>query len=254
MHKILADFPNAVAVSGHSHNTPLDERSIWQGSFTSIGCGSVAEAGPCYRVFKYDNGGAPYDPRYRQQRMLCPPQVGNDGRCCVLFEVYADHLVMKVRSLSFDCPLCDDRVIALPARPGGEYDFVIRAEKRPAPLFPSDAKATVEFGVNPPFCGPGLKGKPCAVVKFPCARPQEGGGKVFDYVINALVDGRQVLRTYILNRGYYLPGDRSFTEGVSILGRHELPKGKEVVFSITPRDCYRVCGDELLTAPVVVNP
>ena len=29
---------------------------------------------------------------------------------------------------------------------------------------------------------------------------------------------------------------------------------KEVVFSITPRDCYRVCGDELLTAPVVVNP
>ena len=40
-----------------------------------------------------------------------------------------------------------------------------------------------------------------------------------------------------------MPGDRSFTEGVSILGRHELPKGKEVVFSITPRDCYRVCGD-----------
>ena len=38
------------------------------------------------------------------------------------------------------------------------------------------------------------------------------------------------------NRGYYLPGDRSFTEGISILGRHELPKGKEVVFSITPRD------------------
>ena len=56
------------------------------------------------------------------------------------------------------------------------------------------------------------------------------------------------------NRGYYLPGDRSFTEGISILGRHELPKGKEVVFSVTPRDCYRVCGDELLTAPVVVNP
>ena len=161
---------------------------------------------------------------------------------------------MKAWSLAFDCLLCEDRAIALPPIPGGEYDFTRRAESRPVPQFSSDAKATVEFAVNPQYCGPGLKGKPCTVVKFPCARPQEGGGKVFDYVINALVDGRQVLRTYILNRGYYLPGDRSFTEGVSILGRHELPKGKEVVFSITPRDCYRVCGDELLTAPVVVNP
>ena len=254
MHRILADFPNAVALSGHSHNTPIDDRSVWQGRFTSIGCGAVAEAGPSYRVFNYDNGGAPYWPSYKNQRMLCPPQTGNDGRNCVLFEVYADHLVMKAWSLAFDCPLCEDRAIALPPIPGGEYDFTRRAESRPAPQFSSDAKATVEFAVNPQYCGPGLKGKPCAVVKFPCARPQEGGGKVFDYVINALVDGRQVLRTYILNRGYYLPGDRSFTEGVSILGRHELPKGKEVVFSITPRDCYRVCGDELLTAPVVVNP
>ena len=254
MHRILADFPNAVALSGHSHNTPIDDRSVWQGRFTSIGCGAVAEAGPSYRVFNYDNGGAPYWPSYKNQRMLCPPQTGNDGRNCVLFEVYADHLVMKAWSLAFDCPLCEDRAIALPPIPGGEYDFTRRAESRPAPQFPSDAKATVEFAVNPQYCGPGLKGKPCAVVQFPCARPQEGGGKVFDYVINALVDGRQILRTYILNRGYYLPGDRSFTEGVSILGRHELPKGKEVVFSITPRDCYRVCGDELLTAPVVVNP
>ena len=38
---------------------------------------------------------------------------------------------------------------------------------------------------------------PCAVVKFSCARPQKGGGKVFDYEINSLVDGRQVLRTYV---------------------------------------------------------
>ena len=237
-----------------AHAAELRQRSVWQGSFTSIGCGAVAEAGPSYRVFNYDNGGAPYWPSYKNQRMLCPPQTGNDGRNCVLFEVYADHLVMKAWSLSFDCPLCEDRAIALPPIPGGEYDFTRRAESRPAPQFSSDAKATVEFAVNPQYCGPGLRGKPCAVVKFPCARPQEGGGKVFDYVINALVDGRQILRTYILNRGYYLPGDRSFTEGISILGRHELPKGKEVVFSVTPRDCYRVCGDELLTVPVVVNP
>lgn len=32
--------------------------------------------------------------------------------------------------------------------------------------------------MNPQYCGPGLKGKPCAVVKFPCSRGHLGGVQI----------------------------------------------------------------------------
>ena len=245
MHEVLADFPNLVAISGHSHNSPCDERSVWQGSFTSIGAGSVVEAGPCYSRTRYDNGGAPYDPRYKKQRMKCPPQVGNDGRACLLVEVYADHLVVKRRSLAWDESLGPDWEIPVPARPGGEYDFVRRAATRPAPQFAPTAKAVAEICTKEPeSTGPGLKGKPVVRVSFPCAETVKGT-RVFDYVVKAFADGREVVRSTVLSYGYYLPEARSHVEGECILGQHELPKGKDILFTVTPRDCYGIAGAAL---------
>ncbi len=40
--KVLADFPQVVDFSGHSHYAPCDPRSVWQGSFTAVGCGSLS--------------------------------------------------------------------------------------------------------------------------------------------------------------------------------------------------------------------
>ena len=39
--RALSAYPNAVAISGHSHYSITDERSIWQGAFTSVGAGSL---------------------------------------------------------------------------------------------------------------------------------------------------------------------------------------------------------------------
>jgi hypothetical protein len=38
--KTLSAYPNAIAFSGHSHYSLTDERTIWQGAFTSVGTGS----------------------------------------------------------------------------------------------------------------------------------------------------------------------------------------------------------------------
>lgn len=40
--KVLKDFPAVVNFSGHSHYAPSDPRSVWQGSFTAVGCGSLS--------------------------------------------------------------------------------------------------------------------------------------------------------------------------------------------------------------------
>ena len=37
---LMAAFPNAVVLTGHSHDTLTDEMSIWQGKFTAVNCSS----------------------------------------------------------------------------------------------------------------------------------------------------------------------------------------------------------------------
>lgn len=40
--KVLQKFPQVINFSGHSHYAPCDPRSVWQGSFTAVGCGSLS--------------------------------------------------------------------------------------------------------------------------------------------------------------------------------------------------------------------
>ena len=39
---VLSKYPQVVNFSGHSHYTASDPRSIWQGNFTAVGCGSLS--------------------------------------------------------------------------------------------------------------------------------------------------------------------------------------------------------------------
>ncbi|MBR3955994.1 MAG: metallophosphoesterase [Clostridia bacterium] len=40
--KVLQKYPQVFDFSGHSHYAPSDPRSVWQGSFTAVGCGSLS--------------------------------------------------------------------------------------------------------------------------------------------------------------------------------------------------------------------
>ena len=240
--RALSLFPNAVSLSGHSHNSLCDERSAWQGAFTSIGCGSVAEAGPAYENVKHDNGGAPYSPSYARQRMKCIPQIGNDGRCCLLVEVYCDRIVVKRRSLAFDEPLGQDWIVPVPARDDGEFSFVRRLSEWKPPQFPSGAQLKIEkCAESPALAGPGLVGKPCVRIVFPHAKPM-GYSRAFDYVVKVADGDREILRTYVLDPGYYLPESHATADAESILGLHELPHGRRLTFTVEPRNCYGAVG------------
>lgn len=247
--RALSAFPNAVAISGHSHNSLCDERSVWQGAFTSIGAGAVIDGSPCYQKTAYANGRAPYDPVYKKDsRMKCFHQSGNPGRGCILVEVFADRICVKRRSLEWDEPLGADWNIGLPAVAGGEYDFSRRYATRSAPQFPKSAKVTLEkCDGNMPNVGPALKGKPCVWMHFPCAETVRGS-RVFDYVVRILADGKEIARIPVLSYGYNLPEGRAHVEGEFIIGQHELPKGRKLVLSVVPRDCYGVTGRPL-TSP-----
>ncbi len=116
--RALSAFPNAVALSGHSHDSLTDERSIWQGAFTSVGTASL----------RY--GGAVDQWEQRQGLLL---------------KVYDDRLVFVRRDFLHDQSLGDDWVVPLSfgTKEAKPFSFRVRRATSCPPQFAADAKLAV---------------------------------------------------------------------------------------------------------------
>lgn len=243
--RALSAFPNAVAISGHSHMTLADERSVWQGAFTSIGAGCLHEGG---YSFDYENVSAFWHPCHKKHLMKPlggKPEWGGDpvGACFSLYEVHDDHLVVHRRSLRFDCPLGPAWVIPVPAKVGGQFDFVRqKGMAGAAPEFASGVAVVVEFCPDGhELEGVSFVGRPCIRVSFPSARQRPSGRRVFEYVVTAEgEDGRKFART-VLASGAGLPPERGELSGECLFLPEELP-GRNIVFTVVPRDCFGCAG------------
>ena len=248
--RVLARFPNAVALSGHTHNSVVDDRSVWQGAFTSVNCGSTWGAGMVY--YGRDNALATFFGKsYQEQRMEPLVPMENAGRCCLAFDVYADHLTVHRWCVQTDEPIGEDWVIPLPARAGGPFDYAVAAARRQTegavPQFPRAAKIRIgKCEKAPSDVGPKLKGSSVWQVTFPHAETVRGV-RVFDYVVRVLRDGNEVIRSVVLAPDYFLPERLAKTDGRALFGADEIPHGVRVRISVTPRDCYGVEGTDLVS-------
>jgi len=127
--KALADYPNCVAFSGHSHYPLTDERSIWQGAFTSIGAASLRYTGDPSDEFKVD--GVRLTNYWGWVRW---------SALGMLVTVYDDAIVYTRRNFTDGCNIGDDWVQPI-GKPGSAvFDFTERAKKFGAPQFPKDAR------------------------------------------------------------------------------------------------------------------
>ena len=91
--RALSPFPNAVAFSGHSHYTLPDERTVWQGAFTSINTSSLKYSSTDYSLRENINGnGSGFRGEKRKHRM---GQLGTgNGRQGMLVSFFDDHLAI----------------------------------------------------------------------------------------------------------------------------------------------------------------
>jgi hypothetical protein len=247
--RALSRIPKSVALSGHSHNSVVDDRSVWQGTFTSINCGSTWGAGLVY--YGRDNALAPFFGEYKNQRMDSLVPLENAGRCCLAFDVYVDHLVVHRWCVQTDELLGEDWVIPLPAQKDGPFNFKIAAAKRITngciPQFGNEAKISVERTSKPPKnIGPKLKGQGVLRVAFPMAETV-GGVRVFEYVVKVLRDGREIARSIVLAPGFFLPQRLSNINGEAFFGVDELPSKVDLRICITPRDCYMTEGQPIIS-------
>lgn len=243
--RVLSAFPNAVAITGHSHQTLTDESSVWQGAFTSIGAGCLRSACDDRWDFPYDSRWPFYSPKRKMNRMK--PLSGEEGRCALLIDVFDDRLVVHRRSVAYGMPLGDDWCVPLPATKGGPFDTEVRKASGAAPEFDAGAKASVErCAVTPDdIAGPALKGKPCVRVRIPPARTVPGGRRVYDYEVKAMDGDTTLLTRYVLAAGFNVPPDKSVRTSDCLFDDVEIPADRPVRFVITPRDSFGIAGASL---------
>ena len=257
--KTLAQFPNAVAFSGHSHYPLTDERSVWQGAFTSVGTSSLRYMAPAYEEFPGEgfansrtsgNNARAIDAAKLQPKM----EATEDCREGMLWSVYDDRIVVERREFLSGMDVGEDWTLPLPAAESKPFAFAERARKIGAPSFPSGAELRVEKAVattrgaaakgrNPAI--PSVK-KECLKVVIPAAVAKDGA-RAYYFEVRAQAESGDAIRKRVLAEGFNhgCGHKRAKAETACLFAQDELPKGK-VRFTVTPLNCYGKAGAPLV--------
>ena len=232
--RTLSRFPNAIAFSGHSHHPLTDERSIWQGAFTSIGTASLRYIDP---IYGRENAG-PHALDDLKQMPIVDQFSGKEG---MLVSVYGDHIAIERRDFVYDGKLGPDWTIPLPAANAKPFDFKVRAANAVAPQFPAGAKVTV----SGPADGKDRKGRAVRqlTVTFPAALQDAAHTRAYDYEVVAEVEECDIRRVACTKRvyspAYFLAPDREPGTVSCVFSLNELNTRKGSYFAPTVRFIIR---------------
>ena len=257
--KVLADYPNAVVFSGHSHYSVADELSVWQGEFTSLNAGSLFQASDEYNFRDNARGNARGNsrsmgwPDWRNTNRFATSGAGGtpSGLYC---EVYDGVLKVERRAFPSTERLGDDWILGVPAR-GAESDYApeARRRRRVAPAFADGVVAKAEFvraRVRKPRDGEPAE-QPAVRVSFPGAEMRDGC-RVFDYEVTPILCEDDV-ETRLASRRIFAadalgPQRPPETCGAFLhFALDELPKKAKVRFAVCPVERFGRRGPEIFS-------
>ena len=234
--RCLEKYPNAVAFSGHSHYSLLFGSTIWQGSFTSIGCS--ASVGYAFTPPGHANGHFGADSRQRPP-LTMPPIDFRSSQQGMLMEVYDDRIVLERRDWKNGVKLGDDWVIPLGCSAKRPYLVESRRAAARSPEFAAGAKVSVRY-LPEGFNRIGEKA-PQVEVSFP---PVNGisvkGARALDFLVEAVWKGKDGTRRSASLRVYSpnaLMASSFDVETVTCRFQAETfadRDGGEIAFTVTP--------------------
>lgn len=231
--KVLSAYPNAVAFSGHSHRSLVDERTVWQGAFTSVGCSSLRFV---QTPSGWDNGNDYVD----IETKLLPPLNAYRGRQGMFMSVFDDSIRLERREFFHGRSLADDWVIPLgtSSRP---YAPAFRTAAEKAPQFPRGAAARAERSVGRDRNG---ARRDLVSVTFPAALPAPGSPRVCDYEVAAYAGQRLLAAKCVVSEGSFM--DEACDKGLvrCLFAAQDLPSSA-VRFEISPRGFFGAKGAKL---------
>ena len=257
--KALSAFPNAVAFSGHSHYPLTDERSVWQGAFTSVGTSSLRYMAPAYEEFKegFVNSRTGGKNARTTDAAKLQPSMANpyDCREGMLWRVFDDRIVVERREFMSGLDVGEDWVLPLPAAESKPFAFAERAKKIGAPAFPEGSKLAVS-GVKAKTRGAKASSKGAAIpsVEKACVKVSvsaavaKDGARVYYFEVRAVPQaGGDGLMKRVLAEGFNHGVRHARASEVTecVFALEDLPKGV-VRFEATPVNCFGRRGKPLV--------
>ena len=211
----LNTFPNAIALTGHSHRPNWLEESFWHGEFVSVECG-------CAKYLITEDGRENSFPRPRQGA-LTPRLNTHDGLCAEYLTLDGGELRIERWELSSVAQVGMPWRAPLPLCPvEGPEDNPARWPFRvslAAPQFAADATGKAE---------PTADGKRL-VVSF----PPSASGRAHDYHMTVVAGGKQVLERRVFAPHFYRAPSVPRGPCTCVFARDELPEG-DFAFEVRP--------------------
>lgn len=239
----LDRFPNCIAFTGHTHRPFIDERSIWQGTFTAVATPSLSYAGiPA----AYENGSGNRLGKSKKAMQVVPYRRELRGGQGYVVNVWEDKIAIERVDLEEEASDAPEWVIPLPAcrSAAKPFDNAVRAKTEPVPEFPCGAALTVDTRNTENRSGHWVIVMNCV---FPSAK-MPSGSRVFDYEIKAVPkDGSApVVKRFVspafAKMAKFEPAMQRFWFDVA-----ELPQDKEYVLEVRARNCFGVSSAPLVS-------
>lgn len=241
--KCLSMFPNAVALTGHTHYSLGDDSSVWQGAYTSVNCGSAC-AWP-FTAAGRENGHAGDENEVEMQMI---PK--DSARQAMILSVYADRLVFERRDLIDGEPLGDDWIIPIGHGAARPYAHGIRRTATPAPRFGPGAKVTVVAKEGEDRAGDRHEQ---IVVTFPAVNGLLGGARAYDFEVSAeglCADGRWVScgSKAVFSPNAFRSPKADVRPVTCVFAKRGFSGKVAARFSVRPRDVWGKAGSSIVSA------
>lgn len=248
---VLSKYPNAFAFSGHSHYTLVDERTVWQGSFTSINTSSMRYSSHDYNLRDTANfGGNGWGYRHWPRGHVSPAIDTYNGHQGMLVEVGDCEIVIHRRDFTWGESLGDDWVLPLRTTDGTPYDPAMRLQTREAPQFKADAKLAISYRQDE-------KHGEVLDVTIPHAETV-AKCRVFEYEVTAVLleDDVDLVASQkrVIAQGFNLPESKCSLNTICSFKKDELPPSAHVRFEVCPIECFGKKGAKIVSSGEIVFP
>ena len=248
--RLFSKYPNLVAFTGHCHISATEERSVWQGAFTSVQVPSLryswTRGG---RENSYSSLDRPPIPPFKTMGEMSTHDGSNhQGLFCTIHD---NAIVIKRWNFSNDSSLGADWVIpfssfALPPEQK-PFAFARRAQTVGIPQFAPNADVKVLFKQGKDRGG---NARQLFTVQFPPAKASGGRPAANDYSVRLEAKQDELERILLEKRVYgrqYVTGAGDDSPVVCPFSEEEVPKGWLLRFSVRPLNTFDGAGEAIAT-------
>ena len=166
LRRLLDSYPQAVSISGHTHNPLQDPRSIWQGKFTAVDTSTL-----CYGCIENNPPAA--------NQISCLVPYGHEAVGFMMAEVYDDGIVFRRFSARDRREIEPDNpwMVPWPHRPESpRYGFDRRRAATSTPQFTCDPEPTLWYDFGYVYLMFNAAEKRAAVFGYRVELAEDGGG------------------------------------------------------------------------------